>query len=275
MCEYIGRYSDFAGFMAQNGYIVCGNDHLGHGATSDGGTDGYFGEKDGRHFVLRDLHRMNSFICKKYPGLPLILLGHSMGSFFARMYAITYPETLNALIIMGTGGPVAITGVGIALTELLTKLRGAKYRSKLINNMAFGQYCKKIPSPKTPYDWITRDNKIVRAYAADPKCTFVFTVSAFHELMCMMRDVNQPQWAQKVDKRLPVSLFSGAMDPVGDYGSGVRTVYEMLKRAGVQDLELHLYDGARHEVLNETNRGQVYQDILSWCDARIARRVSV
>lgn len=271
MCEYIGRYRDFASFMAQNGYIVCGNDHLGHGATSDGGTDGFFGEKDGRRFVLSDLHRMNSIACKQYPGLPVILLGHSMGSFFARMYAVTYPETLNALIIMGTGGPIAITRFGIALTDFLAKVRGAKYRSNFINNLAFGQYCKRISSPKTPYDWITRDEKIVQAYAADPKCTFVFTVSAFHELMCMTYDVNKQEWADRVDKHLPVALFSGLMDPVGDYGKGVRAVYDMLKSEGVKDLEMHLYDGARHEVLNETNRAEVYADILRWCDLRTDR----
>lgn len=272
MCEYIERYEDFAEFMARNGYVVCGNDHLGHGATSGSGIDGYFGEKDGRKYVLRDLHRMNSLACKEYPGLPVVLLGHSMGSFFARMYAVTYPETLDALAIVGTGGPMAAAGFGIFLTEILTKVRGAKFRSQLINNLAFGQYLKKIESPATPYDWITRDTEIVKKYADDPKCTFIFTVSAFHELMCMTRDVNRKQWAQKIDPRLPVALFSGDMDPVGDYGSGVRKVYQMLKQAGVQDVELHLYPEARHEVLNETNRDEVYQEILNWCDAKLSDR---
>lgn len=273
MCEYIERYSDFAEFMARNGYVVCGNDHLGHGATNgSSGIDGYFGEKDGRKYVLRDLHRMNSLACKQFPGLPVVLLGHSMGSFFARMYAVTYPETLNALAIVGTGGPLAATDAGIVLTDLLTKLHGAKYRSQWINRLAFGQYLKKIDSPATPYDWITRDTEIVKRYAADPKCTFVFTVSAFHELMCMTRDVNRMEWARKMNPQLPVALFSGEMDPVGDYGKGVRKVYEMLKRAGLNDVELHLYPEARHEVLNELNRGEVYQEILNWCDRKLPER---
>ena len=164
MCEYIGRYDDFAGYMAQKGYVVCGNDHLGHGATSSGpnGTDGYFAEKDGRKFVLQDLHEMNRLAREAYPGLPVILLGHSMGSFFAR-----------------------------------------------------------VDSPDTPYDWISRDKEVVARYAQDAKCTFIFTASAFHELMAILRAVNRPQWAQKVDKRLPVALFAGDADPVGDYGRGV------------------------------------------------------
>lgn len=269
MCEYIGRYDDFAGFMARNGYLVCGNDHLGHGATSDGenGMNGYFAEKDGRSYVLQDLHRMNSLICKQFSGLPVILLGHSMGSFFARLYAALYPETIDGLILSGTGGPNPMGKIGMALTSLLAKIKGPRYRSQFINNLAFGQYLKRIEAPRTPYDWITRDTDIVDAYAKDDKCTFVFTVSAFHELMSTLDAVSTAKWAQKVDKQLPVFLVSGDMDPVGDYGKGVRVVYDLLKEAGVKDLTIKLYPGARHEVLNETNRGEVYDDILHWCEA--------
>ena len=272
MCEYIGRYDDFAGYMAQKGYVVCGNDHLGHGATSSGpnGTDGYFAEKDGRKFVLQDLHEMNRLAREAYPGLPVILLGHSMGSFFARMYAGLYPETLHALVLSGTGGPNPLAGVGLALTEAIGRVKGRKHRSKFLNNMAFGQYLKRVDSPDTPYDSISRDKEVVARYAQDAKCTFIFTASAFHELMAILRAVNRPQWAQKVDKRLPVALFAGDADPVGDYGRGVESVYRALKDAGVKDVFLKLYPGARHEILNETNRAEVYADILAWCDAHQA-----
>lgn len=273
MCEYIGRYDDFAAFMARNGFVVCGNDHLGHGASvGETGTYGYFGDKDGRKYVLQDLHRMNSIACKQHPGLPVVLLGHSMGSFFARLYAVTYPETLQALLISGTGGPNPLGGVGILLTDFLAKLKGPRYRSVFINRLAFGAYLKRIESPATPYDWITSDARIVRSYAADSRCTFVFTVSAFHELMSVLDAVNKPAWAEKVDKQLPVLLFSGDMDPVGDYGKGVEKVYHMLKKADVQDVELRLYRGGRHEMLNEVNREEVYRDVLAWCNARVGTR---
>lgn len=271
MCEYIGRYDDFAAFMVQQGYIVCGNDHLGHGATSDTeqGTDGYFAEKDGRKYVLQDLHTMNCTAAKKYPGLPIILLGHSMGSFFARLYAATYPQTIQALIISGTGGPNPMGGIGIVLTNILRKIKGPKYRSAFVNKLAFGAYLKRIPNSKTGYDWITRDDDIVAAYAKTPKCTFVFTVSAFNDLMQTLKAVNTTQWADKINKDMPVLLFSGAMDPVGDYGKGVQTVTNLLRGAGVHDVTLKLYEEGRHEMLNETNRKDVYQDVLAWCDAHI------
>lgn len=272
MCEYIGRYDDFAAYLARGGYIVCGNDHLGHGGTSDGeaGLDGYMAEKDGHQYVLRDLHHMNTLISQRYPGLPIILLGHSMGSFFARLYAATYPETIKGLIISGTGGPNPLGGVGLALTSLLTAIRGGKHRSKLIHNMAFGAYLKRIDNPATPYDWISRDKEIVAAYAKDKKCTFMFTVSAFHDLMYVLNSVSSPAWAEKLDKQTPVYIFSGDADPVGDYGEGVRTVYGFLQDAGVQDVTLKLYEGGRHEMLNETNRTEVYADVLAWCDAHLA-----
>lgn len=137
MCEYIGRYRDFAAFMAGHGFAVCGNDHLGHGATSpDEDTDGFFAEKGGRFYVLRDLKSMNDLARRRWPGLPLILLGHSMGSFFARWFAEVYPDALDALIISGTGGPNPAAGAGLALTNLVGAARGPKYRSKLVNNMA-------------------------------------------------------------------------------------------------------------------------------------------
>lgn len=271
MCEYIDRYADFAAFMAKNGFVVCGNDHLGHGQTSSGenGIDGYFADKDGGEYILKDLYTMNSLARKAYPGLPVILLGHSMGSFFAREYAVRYPETLYALIISGTGGPNPLAGLGMLLSDIVCKVKGTKFRSDLLQNMAFGQYLKRIESPKTQSDWITRDEKIVDKYVSDPKCTFIFTASAFHELLWILKKVNRPQWAHSFNKDLPTILISGDADPVGNYGKGVETVYEALKSAGVKDVEIKLYPDARHEVLNEINRSEVYQDVLTWCNAHL------
>ena len=271
MVEYIDRYRPLAEYLADRGILVTGHDHLGHGASIRTKEDyGYFAEPDGNRAVLADLHAVTVLTKQLYPDLPYFLLGHSMGSFFARMYAVLYPETLHALVLSGTGGPNPLAGVGLALTEAIGRVKGRKHRSKFLNNMAFGQYLKRVDSPDTPYDWISRDKEVVARYAQDAKCTFIFTASAFHELMAILRAVNRPQWAQKVDKRLPVALFAGDADPVGDYGRGVESVYRALKDAGVKDVFLKLYPGARHEILNETNRAEVYADILAWCDAHQA-----
>lgn len=268
MCEYIGRYDDFAAFLCAQGYAVCGNDHLGHGTTADGGTVGYFADRGGAELVLEDLHSMNRIAHENFPGLPVILFGHSMGSFFARWYASRWPDTIDGLVICGTGGPNPLGGVGLVLTSLLTRLRGAKHRSKLINELAFGSYLRRFPDAKTPYDWISRDEEIVRTYAADRKCTFIFTVSGFHDLMTALKAVSSQQWANALPKQLPVLVISGDMDPVGDYGKGVRIVHGWLKKAGLKDLSMILYPGARHELVNETCRAQVYDDLRCWLDQR-------
>ncbi len=264
MCEYIGRYDDFAAWLCGQGVAVCGNDHLGHGATAKTGTRGYFGKKDGRKYVLQDLHTMNQLAHREFAGLPLVLFGHSMGSFFARQYAVDWPDSIDGLILCGTGGPNPLAGVGRGLTALLAAARGPAYRSAFINNLAFGAYLKRIRDPKTPYDWITRDEEIVKKYAADPDCTFVFTVSAFHEMMTLLQGISGPAWAQKLKKETPVLLMAGDMDPVGGYGEGVKRVYGWLKRAGVRQLSLKLYPGARHELVNEINRSEVYADVARW-----------
>lgn len=266
MCEYIGRYEDVAGYLAKNGYAVAGNDHLGHGDTA-AGEYGYFGPDGARH-ILQDLHAMNQLARKRFPGLPVILLGHSMGSFFARLFAATYPDSIDALVLSGTAGPNPALLGGILLSRMLSRTKGEKYRSNVIQKMAFGSYLARIPHPNTPYDWITRDEEIVAAYAKDPRCTFVFTVNAFYEMFCTLRAVSSDRWAAKLKKTTPVLLFSGDQDPVGDYGKGVCTVERMLRAAGVQDLTLLLYPGGRHEMLNETNRQDVYADLLAWLDHR-------
>lgn len=270
MCEYIGRYADFASFLVKHGFAVCGNDHLGHGETGKlAGEYGFFAERDGRTFVLRDLKTMNELARKRWPGVPVILLGHSMGSFFARWFATVYPDAQDALILSGTGGPNPAAGAGIAVAKLLVRVQGAHARSSLLKKLAFGTYLNRIKAPRTPHDWITRDEAIVDAYAADPWCTYTFTNSAMLDLMACLNEVSGQDWADRMPKKLPVYLIAGEEDPVGDYGKGVRTVYGMLQKAGVERLELKLYPGARHEMLNETNRAEVYDDLLAWCETTI------
>lgn len=265
MCEYIGRYEDFAGYLSAVGVVVCGNDHLGHGDSVFGEDDyGYFSGTGGHIYVLEDLNTMNRIVRERYPQLPLILLGHSMGSFFARRYAVLWPETIDGLIISGTGGPNPATGAGIRLSKILGKFKGDRHRSQLMKTMAFGSYFKRIKNPKSVYDWVSTDEVVVKNYANDPKCNFSFTVNGYGEMLTVLRDVSGPQWAEAIPKDMPVLLIAGEEDPVGAYGKGVETVYGWLKDAGVRKLDLKLYPGMRHEVLNEVERGIVYSDTLEF-----------
>ena len=269
MCEYISRYDDFAFFLVSNGYIVCGNDHLGHGSTS--GTtsiDGYFAPSNGSEYVLKDLYAMNRLVRDMHEDLPIVLLGHSMGSLFARKYASLYPDTIDALILSGTAGPNPFSNIGIALTAFIAKTRGSEYRSKLVDTLAMGNYCKKIKNSTSKHDWVTNDLDILEKYKKDEKCTFMFTVSAFHEVMRVLKDVNTQKWANTLDKDKPILMFSGDMDPVGGYFKGIEKVFRFLENANIKDLTLRKYPDGLHEMLNATNREEVYQDILCWLNTK-------
>ncbi len=271
MREYMARYDEFANFMVKNGYIVCGNDHLGHGKTSDTqiGIDGFFTQEDTKACVLLDLLKMNELAKRKFPNVPVIMLGHSMGSFFSRIYAVTYPKTIDALIISGTSTSNPLGGIGKVLASAISKLKGEDHRSKFLDNMAFGAYNNKIANPKTKYDWLTQDENIVDDYANDKKCTSTFTVNGFRLLMDVLSESNTLECAQKLNKDMPIYIFSGALDPVGGYGKGTTAVYELIKSAGVKDVSLKLYENGRHEMLNELNRQDVYSDVLNWCNKHI------
>ncbi len=268
MCEMMSRYEETAAYFAARGVAVCGNDHLGHGETAKTEADlGYFGE-DGRNFLLEDMKTMNALARSHFPGLPVVLLGHSMGSFFAREYPIKWPETIDGLIISGTGGKNPLVDVGITLTTVLSAVKkdGTHARSNFVDKLAFGAYLKRISHPKTVYDWLSRDEAVVDAFVADPKCTFRFTLNGYKELFLMLKEVTGPEWAAQMPKDLPTLLISGGEDPVSGYGEGAKQVEGWLREAGVRDLAGKVYPGARHEVLNETNRAEVYADVLVFAE---------
>ncbi len=265
MSEYMRRYEEFASFLAACGVVVCGNDHLGHGGSVATEDDlGFFTEKGGRRFVLQDLKQMGKIARTAFPGLPLVLLGHSMGSFFARRYAAMWPQDIDGLIISGTGGKNPLVNFGLALSSVIAKTNGARTRPPLLHNMAFGSYLAKVPNPATPHDWISRDSEVVAKYSADPLCTFHFTANGFHELLAVLKKVSGPAWAVQVRKDMPVLMIQGSADPVGNYGKGPNQVRRWMHAAGVKNLEYITYEGARHEVLNETNRADVYNDVLQF-----------
>lgn len=273
MCEFIDRYSAFAEFLNGHGYYVVGNDHLGHGQSVVNDEDhGYFAEPDGNECVISDIHTLRTITREKYPNVPYFLLGHSMGSFLARQYICLHGAGITGAIIMGTGTqPGIVLNLGILLCRLSALFHGQRYRSSFINNLAFGSYNKSFEPARTSCDWLTKDPQIVDAYLKHPWCTFMFTVNAYRHMFRGIRFIQNPSNISRIPRDLPLLVTSGAEDPVGNFGKGVRQVYDAYLQAGIRDVTLRLYDNDRHEILNETDRDTVYSDILAWMESKQAK----
>ena len=269
MCEYVRRYDPMARFYAEHGIALAGNDHLGHGGTAGPEERGHYGEPGGRFYLLQDLHTMNTLLHQAFPDVPVILYGHSMGSFYARWYAEKWPESIRALILSGTAGPSLLNRLGQPVAALVAALRGPRRVSPLLVKLNFGSYCKRIPDAIAPAAWITRDKEIVRRYSADPLCNFYFTAGTYREMLATLNHVSSKKWARAMNKDLPVLLIAGDGDPVGDYGAGVRKVWAMLGDAGVKDLTCQIWEEARHELHNELNKEEVFDYVLTWIEDHI------
>lgn len=265
MIDYTGRYVDLADFLCQNGYIFAGNHHLGHGKSVATADDyGFFAEKNGYKYVIEDVHTMNKYLHGRYPDLPVILLGHSMGSFIARLYAQEHPASVSGLIIHGTGGPNPLVGAGKMLAGIISSFYGSRHKSKLIENMAFGSYNKRYPKEEGHNAWLTRDLDKVADRDTNEFTSFKFTVSGYYDLFTLLGKSNSKAWFKNYPKKLPTLVMSGDMDPVGNYGEGTAYVYKQLMINGASNTTLKLYEGARHELFNETNADEVFEDILAW-----------
>lgn len=262
MTEHIGRYEAFMRDLAENGFIACGHDHLGHGATAESdGEYGYFAKKDGHKLLCEDVVLFGNAMKKEYPDLPLILLGHSMGSFIVRGAVRRHPDACDALIIMGTSGKNPLAFPGLAVSRLIRNVRGEKFISKFVLGVAFSSYNKYMESDH-PFAWLTRDEEELKKHDSDPLCAFLFTVSAMCDLILLQSLCNKRSWFKSVPKELPILLISGENDPVGNYGRGVKEVYRRLRSAGVSDVSLRLYPDMRHEILNDIGKENVREDIL-------------
>lgn len=266
MCEYIGRYAHVFSALAERGYICCGYDNLGHGKTArDESELGFIANRDGWKYLVRDVKAFEDALRKMYPDIPLYLMGHSMGSFIARIAAENYGGDIEKFIICGTGGPNPAADFGLLATDIMRLLRGEKHKSRLVNKLAFGTYNKRFDGD-SEFEWITTDREVINKYAADKYCNFKFTVSAMHDLVKLNQLANRPTWFKNMRKDLPVLLISGRDDPVGSYGKGVTRVYNKLKAANVKDVTLKLYDGCRHEIHNDSCKEEVIKDILEFIE---------
>ena len=275
MVEYIKRYDEFAQFLCEKGLYVVGNDHLGHGKSVQSKSEyGFFEKKYGNACVLGDIHTLRQRTVKKYPETPYFMLGHSMGSSLLRQYIQMYGNGLSGVVLMGVVTDHRRSSLLFVkqLCRLMAAVRGWHYRSRMVDELVTGSFNKKFKPSVTRADWITSDKEHLDAYVTDPLCSFMFTVNAYYSMMAGMLGMQKKENISMIPKSLPVLFVSGAEDPVGNFGKGVRKVCEIYKSAGLRDVSLKLYEGDRHEILNETNREQVYQELYEWFEEKLSNR---
>jgi len=267
MQEYVDRYDEFANYLAERGILVIGNDHLGHGGSvGENGTKGFFCKEDPATVLVRDAHRLKKMTQEDYPGIPCFILGHSFGSFVAREYITRYGTGIKGAIIQGTA--FMPTGTVKSLSGLVSFMQfilGEKTRSTMINNMAFKGYLKRIPNPRTKFDWLSHNEESVDKYIADPFCNFVFTLNGFKTMAELLKRVQDVEKMEDIPKNLPILITGGKEDPVGSYGDALKRLYTIYtNELHIENVELKLYDGMRHELQQEIGRETVFEDQYNW-----------
>ncbi len=271
LAEHAARYERFAEELTKVGYAVYANDHRGHGQSA-GSPDkvGYFESTPFWNAALGDMNQLTEIIRKEHTDLPIFLFGHSMGSLLTRAYITKWGKQLNGAIICATGGDPGMLGkIGGVVAKLTSMISGKAERSDFLNKLSFGKYNDAFQPSRTDFDWLSRDETEVDKYVADPYCGVPFTANFWIELLKGVSQINSASTYQQTPKDLPIILLAGDKDPVGDMAKGVQQVHEAYKKVQIDDLICTIYPDARHELLNETNRAAVIQDIINWLDQRV------
>jgi alpha-beta hydrolase superfamily lysophospholipase len=273
VAEHIARYDDFARYLAENGYIVVGNDHLGHGKSAASEAElGHFSDSGGWEKVVADMRKLHDRTASRFPGRPYFMLGHSLGSFLVRTYIIRTSKGLDGVILSATGEPSRASLIsGRLAVRWESRRNGVTYKSKMLDQSAYGKYNSRITNPRTKFDWLCRDDAVVEAYMADPLCGEMSSAGLFRDMLDGIDFITRPRNLARMKKELPVYFLSGDCDPLGEYGEGVIRTYKRYLRAGMTNVTMKLYHGARHEILNELNHGEVYADILEWLEGKVGR----
>jgi alpha-beta hydrolase superfamily lysophospholipase len=276
MAEHIGRYRSFAEFLVSKGIGVYGFDLRGHGQTAKTGKNpdgnaGFFVFTDGWDALVRDIDLWVNFIQKETPGVPLFLLGHSLGSFLARTYAALYGNKLSGLILSGTGSIPKFRRAALCLAaKIEDEINGRKEPGTLLSRFIFRMFARSVKDRRTRFDWLSRDEKIVDAFIADPLCGRPLPAGFLYDFLKGAAPLRKPSFLRKTPKNLPLHIISGSRDPVGNFSKSVTDVYKEYQKAGLSNIIMKIYSGGRHEMLNETNRDEVYRDVLAWLQSKLA-----
>jgi alpha-beta hydrolase superfamily lysophospholipase len=265
MAEHAARYARFAEKLTTAGYIVYANDHRGHGKTAGKLENvGYCGE-DGFNWMVKDMKELTSIIKKENPGLPVFLFGHSMGSMLSQMYIGSYGSELNGAILSGTSGKQGfILNLGIFMAKRQIVKIGVKTPSETMNKMTFASYNKEFMPTRTPFDWLSRDEKEVDKYINDQLCGGVFSAGFFYDFLRGLKEMHRAEIMEKIPKSLPVYFISGEKDPVGKNCKTIAGLIKEYKKLGIKDVSHKFYKDGRHEMLNEINRDEVMDDVINW-----------
>lgn len=265
MAEHIARYDRLARALCAAGYTVAGHSHLGHGEDAREDELGFFGRKDGWDHLVEDVHAAHEMLLKRFPGQRFAILGHSMGSFVTREYLLRYGGDLTAAVICGTGWfPSPLCSVARAAAALCGVFGGWQKPAPLVDRLMSKDNNKAFAPARTPFDWLSRDTAEVDKYMADPRCGFLFTARGYYDMFTGLKSLSRLHRLAALPGDLPVLFISGDADPIGTQGKGVSTVAQQFRDAGVRDVTVRLYPGARHELFNETNRDEITAELIDW-----------
>ncbi|MBW3084080.1 Monoacylglycerol lipase [Austwickia sp. TVS 96-490-7B] len=276
MAEHGARYAPLAEVATASGWAVWAHDHRGHGltATDNGQPFGHLGDRDGWRLLSDDLDVVRRAAEQEHPGVPVFLLGHSMGSLVVRTYVLDHAAGLAGVVLSGTAGdPGVMRQLGLAVASAQVRVRGVRRPSPLMNALTFGSFNRPFRpagGAETGFEWLSRDAEQVQAYLDDPWCGFVCSAGFFRDLLAGVAQIHDPGRLAGLPVGLPVLLISGEDDPVGGRGVGVRQSAAALRVAGLRDVTVRLYPSARHEILNETCRDRVTSELMSWLEEHLA-----
>lgn len=271
MAEHGYRYNEFAEYLVDKGYQVIAPDHRGHGETGyEANALGYFAKEKGWNKVIEDIQEVTRWIHEENPDKEIIIMGHSMGSILARTTIQQHGQHYKGAIICGStlGGNKLKLKMGGLLTSMHIKIKGENTPAVLLDKISFGGFNNKFKPNKTSFDWLNRDVKEVEKYIEDPYCGYVSSGELFKDLLYGNEITGSQKNINKIPKSMPILLIAGDKDPVGNFGKEILQLETMFKKADLQ-VTTKLYEGARHEILNETNKKAVYEDIYHWLDSKV------
>lgn len=263
--EHVLRYDDFAEYLCQQGFAVVAEDHMGHGASkAKNNVRGYF--HGGWFAAVNDSTKLMEIAKQRFADVPYFLFGHSMGSFMVRTILAKYPDSGTAgCVICGTGWQSpALLAAGLPACKLICRKEGETTPSELLHKLVFGGYNKRVEHLRTESDWLTRDDRIVDAYIKDPLCGFIPTAGLMRDMMTGISYIQKKETLAAMNKQTPVFFIAGGDDPVGDYGKGVRKCALEFEKAGMERVDMRIYPLCRHEIHNEINRDEIYEDVQEW-----------